>query len=254
MAFDGTNIWVVNLMYNTVTKLRASDGAKLGSFFTDLSADAVAVHGPNVFVSHQAANSLSVLRASDGGYLGEVDLGGYPRGLLAVGSHLWVTGGGGSNTVSKLEYPFAMIRIPDTLVTFAVGETLTLAGVGIDGTGALPPSSLSWTVMMRNGSQRRAIFGPVTGNYVPFVAPPPDSLAAAANSDLEVQLTVTQGGRSMTATRSIEPRKAGVSVRDGAAGNRRRRQRLVPDRPPDCHHVGGLRPSGDGSSRGAGRS
>ena len=32
VAFDGANIWVTNPEYNGVTKLRASDGANLGTF------------------------------------------------------------------------------------------------------------------------------------------------------------------------------------------------------------------------------
>src|SRR5450432_1104073 len=32
LAFDGTNIWVVNQRSNTVTKLRARDGANEGTF------------------------------------------------------------------------------------------------------------------------------------------------------------------------------------------------------------------------------
>ena len=32
VAFDGANIWVTNLFDDNVTKLRASDGANLGTF------------------------------------------------------------------------------------------------------------------------------------------------------------------------------------------------------------------------------
>jgi hypothetical protein len=209
LAFDGTNVWVVNLINSTVTKLRASDGANLGTFFAGWSPNGLAVWGSHVFVA--SGGALSVLRASDGWYLGKVALEGTPSKLLRVGSSLWVPGGGGINTVSKLRYPFAIIGLPEEMSTFAVGQTLLLSGRGIDATGELPPSRLSWTVVMRHEAHTHPVLGPITGNPVPFIAPPPESLAAVNNSELEVRLTVTQGGASHSVARSVRPRKVAVT-------------------------------------------
>ncbi|HTD23717.1 MAG TPA: hypothetical protein VK738_13750 [Terriglobales bacterium] len=50
VAFDGANIWVANNNGNTVSKLRASDGAVLGTFAVGLSPYGVAFDGANIWV------------------------------------------------------------------------------------------------------------------------------------------------------------------------------------------------------------
>ncbi|MCH7884361.1 MAG: hypothetical protein IIC01_03840 [Planctomycetes bacterium] len=50
VAFDGANIWVANLVSNTVTKLRASDGAVLGTFSVGIGPIGVAFDGANIWV------------------------------------------------------------------------------------------------------------------------------------------------------------------------------------------------------------
>jgi len=50
VAFDGTNICVGNQSDNTVTELRASDGAKLGTFNVGNSPVGVAFDGTNIWV------------------------------------------------------------------------------------------------------------------------------------------------------------------------------------------------------------
>ncbi len=124
----------------------------------------------------------------------------------------------GSNTVSKLEYPFAFIDSPAPSTTFAVGDILTLSGRGLDVTGVLPPGSLSWTVLLRNGLDTHLVLGPVTGTDVSFTAPPPEDLAAAANSYLQVQLTATVGVRSTTVSRDIQPKRVATTFTTSPPG------------------------------------
>src|SRR5947209_12773224 len=45
MAWDGANFWVVSLSGNTVSKVRANDGAMLGTFATGSSPDGIAYDG-----------------------------------------------------------------------------------------------------------------------------------------------------------------------------------------------------------------
>jgi DNA-binding beta-propeller fold protein YncE len=52
MAFDGSNIWVTNGADNTVTKLRASSGALLGTYPVGLRPDMAAFDGSNVWVTN----------------------------------------------------------------------------------------------------------------------------------------------------------------------------------------------------------
>ena len=60
MAFDGANIWVANSA-GTVTKLRASDGAVLGTFAVGTQPYGVAFDGANVWVTNNGSNTVSKL-------------------------------------------------------------------------------------------------------------------------------------------------------------------------------------------------
>src|ERR1700675_1764375 len=70
VAFDGANIWTANLGSNTVTKLRACDGAVLGTFNVGSQAVGVTFDGANVCVSNSGNGTVTKLRASDGTVLG----------------------------------------------------------------------------------------------------------------------------------------------------------------------------------------
>ena len=101
VAFDGANIWVANLSDHNVTKLRASDGANLGSFAVSTYPDAVAFDGANIWVANYSSNNVTKLRASDGANLGTFAVGSQPYGVAFDGANIWVANGA-SNTVSKL--------------------------------------------------------------------------------------------------------------------------------------------------------
>ncbi len=51
VGFDGANIWVVSEGSNTVTKLRASDGTKLGTFAVGAAPEELAFDGANIWVA-----------------------------------------------------------------------------------------------------------------------------------------------------------------------------------------------------------
>jgi DNA-binding beta-propeller fold protein YncE len=59
VAFDGANIWVANNGAGSLTKLRASDGALLGTFAVGASPIGVAFDGANVVAVNSGANNLS---------------------------------------------------------------------------------------------------------------------------------------------------------------------------------------------------
>lgn len=67
---DGTNIWVANGESNNVMKLRATDGAVLGTFNVGTNPEGVVFDGTNVWVVNTDSNTVSKLRASDGAVLG----------------------------------------------------------------------------------------------------------------------------------------------------------------------------------------
>jgi hypothetical protein len=51
MAFDGANIWTANFSDGTVSKLRASDGKNLGTFYVSGAPIGVTFDGGNIWVS-----------------------------------------------------------------------------------------------------------------------------------------------------------------------------------------------------------
>jgi len=100
IAFDGANMWIANLGGSSVTKLRASDGAVLGTFGTPPSPYGVAFDGADIWVT--GAPDMYELRASDGAILG---LFSPPRtnttGVAFDGANIWVAGYN-TNVVGKL--------------------------------------------------------------------------------------------------------------------------------------------------------
>jgi len=65
VAFDGANIWVTNQFSDSVTKLRASDGAVLGTYAVGKDPFGVALAitptGLNVWVANFGSNTVSKL-------------------------------------------------------------------------------------------------------------------------------------------------------------------------------------------------
>jgi hypothetical protein len=99
LAFDGANIWTANTE-GTVTKLRASDGANLGTFTLGGAPIGIAFDGANMWVTNwSTGGSITKLRASDGKILGTFPLGSYPGWMAFDGENIWVVNG---TAVSKL--------------------------------------------------------------------------------------------------------------------------------------------------------
>src|SRR6516165_2506174 len=70
VAFDGENIWVANNSTNRVTKLRANDGASLGSFPVGAGPTTLAYDGANIWVANGSTDTVTKLRGSTGAVLG----------------------------------------------------------------------------------------------------------------------------------------------------------------------------------------
>jgi len=117
VAFDGANIWVANDASNNVSKLRASDGANLGTFAVGAFPVGVAFDGANIWVANGTGASVSKLRASDGANLGTFAVGAVPLGVAFDGANIWVANFN-SNDVTKLQASDGA-----NLGTFAVGNS-----------------------------------------------------------------------------------------------------------------------------------
>jgi DNA-binding beta-propeller fold protein YncE len=61
VVFDGVSIWVTNETDNTVTKLRASDGALEATLPTGPGPYGIAFDGANVWVTNSDAGTVSKL-------------------------------------------------------------------------------------------------------------------------------------------------------------------------------------------------
>jgi len=114
--------------------------------------------------------------------------------------------------------PTASITAP---ATFRVGETITVVGGASDAQDqTFPDSAFSWSVLRRHATHTHPRAAG-TGRSFSFPAPAPEDLAAAANSYVEVILTVRDsGGLTGTATRDLEPRKVQLTVATNPIGLR----------------------------------
>jgi YVTN family beta-propeller protein len=61
ICFDGANIWVTNNTDNTVTKLKASTGAVLGTYNVGNGPSAICFDGANIWVANTADGPVSKL-------------------------------------------------------------------------------------------------------------------------------------------------------------------------------------------------
>ena len=61
IAFDGGSVWITNVVGNSVTKLRASDGLNLGTFPTGANPLGIAFDGVNMWVANTTDGTVSKL-------------------------------------------------------------------------------------------------------------------------------------------------------------------------------------------------
>src|SRR5947209_4859561 len=62
-AFDGAFVWIPNALDNTIIKLRAGDGANVGTFPTGHNPQYAAIDGASVWITNYDDNSVIKLRA-----------------------------------------------------------------------------------------------------------------------------------------------------------------------------------------------
>ena len=81
VAFDGSNIWVINANDATVTKMVASTGAIVGTYSVGVYPYSIAFDGTNIWVANANPNTVTVLTASTGALVGTYPAGNNPLGL-----------------------------------------------------------------------------------------------------------------------------------------------------------------------------
>src|SRR6266404_5935830 len=153
VAFDGANIWVANLIDDTVTKLRASDGVTVGTFPVGRNPIGLAFDGANIWVANFSENTVSKLSASDGSTMGTFPVGTKPVDVAFDGANIWVTNQGTSNNVIKLRASDGAL-----LGTFAVGSAPQF--IAFDGVNVWITNQGS-----DNVTKRRASDGTLLGTF-----------------------------------------------------------------------------------------
>jgi PQQ-like domain len=132
IAFDGSSIWTANNGDGTVSKLRASDGAPLGTFAVGGSPNFVVFDGANVWVT-VSPNTVSKVRASDGKILGSFTVGGAPWWPAFDGENIWVPNLH-DGTLSKLRASdgktLGTFTVPGAIAAAFDGENVWVTGYG----------------------------------------------------------------------------------------------------------------------------
>jgi hypothetical protein len=142
VIFDGANIWVANSSNANLTKLRASDGALLGTFYTGgQDSNGLAFDGTNVWVSNFSSSDVTKIRASDGASLGRVPVGSGAGGVVFDGIYIWV-GAYNSSTITK-------IRASDSEVIGTYTVSAGPTGMAFDGANIWVANQLTNTVSKR---------------------------------------------------------------------------------------------------------
>jgi len=119
LVFDGANVWTAVWTFDSITKLRASDGVNLGTFSPGSAPSAMASDGTNIWGASGANGNNIVwkLRASDGAKLGTFTVGKSADGIAFDGTNMWVSNYS-DGTVTKLRATDGV-----TLGTFPAGYT-----------------------------------------------------------------------------------------------------------------------------------
>jgi glucose/arabinose dehydrogenase len=116
--------------------------------------------------------------------------------------------------------PVPVITLPLPADTFRVGQVVNLTGSATDPEdGVLPPSRLSWTVLLHHLAHTHPFIGPVTGSPVPITCPAPEDLLATDSSYLEIRLTATDlDGLAATVVQNFQPLKVPITIQTVPSG------------------------------------
>lgn len=117
LAFDGDCMWVTNWNAGTVTRVRASDEAILGTYPAGSNPNPIVFDGQYLWVGSESSPQVTKIRASDGATVATIT--GLPSGHWGMaydGSHVWVTNTG-ADSVTR-------IRVRDNAIvgTYPVGD------------------------------------------------------------------------------------------------------------------------------------
>src|SRR5262249_29257977 len=116
--------------------------------------------------------------------------------------------------------PVPTIVSPAAGALYRVGQSVTLVGAAQDAEdGPLADSRLTWNVVLHHDAHTHPLLTDVTGNNIAFTTPPPEDLAGALTSYLEIRLTATDSlGAQTTVVQRFDPHKVEVSFDTSPSG------------------------------------
>jgi hypothetical protein len=138
VLFDGANLWVTSYRNasGTLVKLRASDGAVLGTFALSFHSVGVsrirmAYDGANIWLA--SSDTVLKVRASDGAILASIATPASPGYMVFDGANIWVTGGGAINNLRKFRASDGALLGTFTIGPGVQGSCCTTFGIASDG-------------------------------------------------------------------------------------------------------------------------
>ena len=99
VAFDGVYVWVARIFSNTVTRIRASDGLKSGTFNVGERPAALAVDKGGLWVANGGADTVVGLNPKTGATSVTFVTGRSPSDVISDGVNIWIANRG-SDSVS----------------------------------------------------------------------------------------------------------------------------------------------------------
>ncbi|MBI5037320.1 MAG: hypothetical protein HZC01_01230 [Candidatus Kerfeldbacteria bacterium] len=126
--YDGTYLWSSNNAGNTISKYRASDGQKVGDYFSGYYPSYLAFDGQSIWVTHGSAGGsnteLAQIRASDGVLIGDYDYTTSSNedgnDMIFDGQYLWISDDS-TNTLKRID-PISCSGSNCTASSFAVAN------------------------------------------------------------------------------------------------------------------------------------
>src|SRR5262249_1260214 len=116
--------------------------------------------------------------------------------------------------------PVPTIVSPAAGAVYRVGQSVTLVGAAQDAEdGPLADSRLTWNVALHHDAHTHPFLTDVVGNNIAFTTPPPEDLAGALTSYLEIRLTATDSfGAQTTVVQRFDPHKVEASFDTSPSG------------------------------------
>jgi len=143
IIFDGRNMWIGNGTsvnvgapvpgVGSLSKIRAADGANLGTFAVGNHVRGLVYDGTSIWTCNSNDNTVSRLRAADVALLGTYSTGIAPRGIAFDGTNIWIANSG-ENTLTVIS-PVAVSAASNSGPVAFGNSTLTKPATQL---GAIP--------------------------------------------------------------------------------------------------------------------